>query len=123
MTALNLVVIVAGTMLAVGLVAVSAWLVYSWYLEHVERRLEKRKGLYRDLVSGLANREVALLHPTIHQISTLYDLDALEAVFEEQAHGVGGQPHWSLEVYDELGLVDKYIEMLRSARKWRERAF
>jgi len=62
MTALNLIVIVAVTMLPVGLVAVSAWLVYSWYLEHVERRLEKRKGLYRDLVSDLATRPAAPVH-------------------------------------------------------------
>lgn len=123
MTALDLVLIVAGIMLAVGLLTVSAWLVYSWYLENVERRLEKRKGLYRDLVSDLANREEALLHPTIHQISNLYDLDALEAVLEEQARGASGQPRWLLDVYDELGLVDKYINRLRSARKWRDRAF
>ncbi len=123
MTALTLILIVAGTMLAVGLLTVLAWLIYSWYLDRVERRLTKRKGLYRELVSGLATRDRALLHPTIHQMSTLYDLDALEAVLEEQARGANGRPGWLLEVYDELGLVDKYIEMLRSARKWRDRAF
>src|SRR5688572_10529224 len=123
MTALTLILIVAGTMLAVGLLTVLAWLIYSWYLDWVERRLTKRKGLYRELVSGLATRDRALLHPTIHQMSMLYDLDALEAVLEEQARGASGRPGWLLEVYDELGLVDKYIGMLRSARKWRDRAF
>ncbi len=123
MTTLNLILIVAGAMLAVGLLTVLAWLIYSWYLDRVERRLEKRKGLYRELVSDLATRDRALLHPTIHQISTLYDLDALEAVLEEQARGSSGRSGWLLEVYDELGLVDKYIEILRSARKWRDRAF
>ena len=123
MTALNLILIVAGAMLGVGLLTVLAWLIYSWYLDRVERRLAARKGLYRELVSNLAVRDRALLHPTIHQISTLYDLDALEAVLEEQARNASGRPGWLLEVYDELGLVDKYIDMLRSARKWRERAF
>jgi HEAT repeat protein len=123
MTALNLIVIIAGAMLAAGLLTVLAWLVYSWYLDRVEHRLARRKGLYRELVADLSTRDRALLHPTIHQISTLYDLDALEAVLEEQARGSSGRPGWLLEVYDELGLVDKYIDVLRSARKWRDRAF
>src|SRR6185312_3828595 len=58
-----------------------------------------------------------------NQMSTLYDMDALEAVLEEQARGATGRPAWLLEVYDQLGLVDKYIEKLRTARKWRDRAF
>ena len=56
-------------------------------------------------------------------MSTLYDLDALEAVLEEQARGANGRPPWLLEAYDQLGLVDKYVDQLRSARKWRDRAF
>ncbi len=123
MTALNLILIIAGAMLAAGLLTVLAWLIYSWYLDRIERSLAERKGLYRELVSDLATRDRALLDPIIHQISTLYDLDALEAVLEEQARSSNGRPGWLLEVYDELGLVDKYIHMLRSARKWRDRAF
>jgi HEAT repeat protein len=110
-------------MLAVGLLTVLAWFVYTSYLDRVERRLAARKGLYRELVSELANRDRALLEPTIHQMRTLYDLDALEAVLEEQARSATGRPGWLLEVYDRLGLVDKYIEKLRTARKWRDRAF
>jgi HEAT repeat protein len=56
-------------------------------------------------------------------MSTLYDLDALEAVLEEQARTATDRPGWLLEVYDRLGLVDKYIDKLRTARKWRDRAF
>jgi len=123
MTASNLILIIAGAMLAAGLLTVLAWLIYSWYLDRAERSLAERKGLYRELVSDLATRDRALLHPTIHQITTLYDLDALEAVLEEQARSSSGGPGWLLEVYDELGLIDKYIHMLRSARKWRDRAF
>jgi HEAT repeat protein len=123
MTALNLILIAAGAMLAVALLTVLAWLIHTWYLERVERRLAKRKGLYRELVSDLATRDRALLDETIHQSRTLYDLDALEAVLEEQARSASGRPGWLLEIYDELGLVDKYIDQLRSARKWRDRAF
>jgi HEAT repeat protein len=123
MTALNPILIVAGAMLAVGLLTILTWLIHGWYLGLVEQRLATRKGLYRELVSDLATRDRALLYPTIHQISTLYDLDALEAVLEEQARSASGGPGWLLEVYDELGLVDKYVDMLRSARKWRDRAF
>ena len=123
MRGVDLILIAAGLMLAVGLLTVLAWLVYSAYLDRVERRLATRKGLYRELVAGLATRDRALLEPTIHQMSTLYDLDALEAVLEEQARTATGRPGWLLEVYDQLGLVDKYIEKLRTARKWRDRAF
>ena len=123
MTALNLILIAAGAMLAVGLLTVLAWLIDTWYLDRVERRLAARKGLYRDLVTDLATREQALLGPTLHQMSTLYDLDALEAVLEEQARGANGRARWLLEAYDQLGLVDKYVDKLRSARKWRDRAF
>jgi len=121
--ALNLILILAGAMLAVALLTVLAWLIHTWYLDRVERSLAVRKGLYRELVSELSTRDRALLHPTIHQMRTLYDLDALEAVLEEQARSASGRPGWLLEVYDELGLVDKYIDQLRSARKWRDRAF
>ena len=74
-------------------------------------------------MAELATRDRALLEPTIHQMRTLYDLDALEAVLEEQARTATGRPGWLLEVYDHLGLVDQYIEKLRTARKWRDRAF
>ena len=123
MAARAVILIAAGVMLAVGILAVLAWLIYTAYLDRVERRLADRKGLYRELVSGLATRDRALLEPTINQMRTLYDLDALEAVLEEQARGATGRPGWLLEVYDRLGLVDKYIDKLRSARKWRDRAF
>jgi HEAT repeat protein len=123
MRGVTFILIAAGLMLAVGLLTVLAWLIYTTYLDRVERRLAARKGLYRELVSQLATRDRALLEPTIHQMSTLYDLDALEAVLEEQARSATGRPGWLLEVYDQLGLVDKYIDKLRTARKWRDRAF
>src|SRR6185436_20176045 len=123
MTGLMLIIAAASALLGAGLVTVLAWFIYGVYLDRVERRLAARKGLYRELVSELATRDRALLEPTIHQMSTLYDLDALEAVLEEQARGATGRPGWLLEVYDRLGLVDKYIDKLQSARKWRDRAF
>src|SRR3954454_24199989 len=100
------VLVVAGLMLSVGLLTILAWFLYSFYLDRIERRLAERKGLYRELVSQLATRDRALLEPTINQMSTLYDLDALEAVLEEQARSATGLPAWLLEVYDQLGLVD-----------------
>jgi HEAT repeat protein len=123
MTRVTVVFVVAGLMLAIGLLTVLSWFLYTTYLNRVERRLAARKSLYRDLVSELATRDRALLEPTINQMKTLYDLDALEAVLEEQARSATGRPDWLLEVYDELGLVDKYIDKLRTARKWRDRAF
>jgi HEAT repeat protein len=123
MTRVTVVLVIAALMLTIGLLTVLAWFIYTTYLDRVERRLAARKSLYRELVSELATRDRALLEPTIHQMKTLYDLDALEAVLEEQARSVTGRPDWLLEVYDELGLVDKYIDKLRTARKWRDRAF
>jgi HEAT repeat protein len=123
MSGVTPILIAAGIMLAVGLFTVLAWSLYSLYLDWAERRLAGRKGLYRDLISELANRDRALLEPTIHQMRTLYDLDAMEAVLEEQARTATGRPGWLLDVYDRLGLVDKYIDKLRNAGKWRDRAF
>ena len=123
MPALNLIPIVASAILAVGLLTVLAWVIYTWYLVWVERNLAARKGLYLELVSDLGTRDRALLQPTIRQMSTLYDLDALEGVLEEQARSASGRAGWLLDVYDELGLVDKYIDQLRSAGKGHARAF
>ena len=44
MTALNLILILAAAMLAVGLLTVLVWLTHTWYLDRVERRLATRKG-------------------------------------------------------------------------------
>jgi HEAT repeat protein len=123
LSALTVILIVAAAMLAVALVSVLAWAVYTTYLNWIERRLASRKGLYRDLVASLAARERELLEPELQRRRTLYDLEALEAVLEEQARSTAERPGWLLETYDHLGLIDKYITRLRNARRWRERAF
>src|SRR5215210_2342268 len=114
-------VVLAGFIAALALLMVLVWLLYTTYLNLAERRLAARKSVYRNLVSELATRDRALLGPAIHQMKTLDDLEALEAVLEERARSATGSPDWLLEVYDNLGLVDKYIERLRNARKWRDR--
>ena len=123
MSALTIILIAAAAMVVIGLVAVAAWFFYTAWLTRLERRLAVRKGVYRDMVAGLAADERALLNPAILRADTLYDLEALEAVLEEQARNATDRPAWLLEAYDRLGLVDKYIERLRHARQWRDRAF
>ena len=123
MTLLRIILIFAASVVAIGVLAIVAWLIYAGYLARVERRLARRKGLYREVVAGLALRERALLEPELHQLRTLRDFEALEALLEEQARGFTERPAWLLDTYDRLGLVDKYVERIRSARKWRERAF
>lgn len=123
MTFLDIILVVAIGLAAIGLVSVIVWLAYTTYLTRLERRLAARKGIYRDLVAGLATRDRALLEPVLHQVRTARDFDALEAVLEEQARGSVERPEWLLDAYDRLNLVDKYIGRLREAKKWRERAF
>jgi len=120
---LPLILGVAAAMAGIGLLAVLSWLLYTSYLNRLERRLAYRKGLYRDLVTGLAQRDRALLEPQLRELATLHDFEALEAVLEEQARGATERPAWLLDAYDRLGLVEKYVTRLRSATKWRERAF
>jgi len=120
---LPLILGVAAAMAGIGLLAVLSWLLYTSYLNRLERRLAYRKGLYRDLVAGLAQRDRALLEPQLRELATLHDFEALEAVLEEQARGATERPAWLLDAYDRLGLVEKYVTRLRSATKWRERAF
>jgi hypothetical protein len=90
LSSLTVILIVAAAMLAVALVSVLAWAVYSAYLNWIERRLASRKRLYRDLVASLAARERELLEPELQRRRTLYDLEALEAVLEEQARSTAG---------------------------------
>ncbi len=121
MSSLTLVLILAGTMTSVTVIAVLAWFCYTAYLMWFERRLERRKGMYRSLVSELAWGE-RTLDPEVHRPETLRDLSALEAALEEQARRTTARPAWLLEAYDRLGLIDKYVERLRHARRWRARA-
>ena len=123
MTLLQIILLFAAVVLSIGFLAVLAWLCYAAWLTRVERRLARRKGLYRDTVAGLAQRERVLLEPEIRQLHTLRDFEALEAVLEEQARGLTERPSWLLDTYDRLGLVDKYVQRLRTAKRWRERAF
>ncbi|HJS47520.1 MAG TPA: HEAT repeat domain-containing protein, partial [Gemmatimonadales bacterium] len=123
MTALRIILLLAALMAVVSLAAVLAWLAYGAYLTVRERRLAARKGLYRDLVTGLAARERTLLDPALRQLETIRDVEALEAVLEEQARKSTDRPAWLLDTYDRLGLVQKYVRRLRRANRWRDRAF
>ena len=123
MSALTVILIAVAAMVTLGVLAVAAWFFYTAYLTRLERRLAVRKGVYRDMVAGLATDERALLQPAILRADTLYDLEALEAVLEEQARSSTDRPAWLLDAYDRLGLVDKYVERLTHARQWRDRAF
>lgn len=123
MSWLTIILIAAAALVALGLLAILGWLLYTGWLNRLERRLATRKGPYREIVAGLATRERTLLDPAIRQLGTLHDLEALEAVLEEQARALTERPAWLLDAYDRLGLVDKYTGRLRTARRWRERAF
>jgi HEAT repeat protein len=122
-TLLRIVLLFAAIVIGLGVAGVLFWFAYATWLNRLEQSLARRKGLYRELVAGLAQRERILLEPELKQLQTLRDFEALEAVLEEQARGVTGRPGWLLDTYDRLGLVDKYAERLRTARQWRERAF
>ena len=41
------------TVTVVGLLAILTWLLYTGHLARAERRLAERKGIYREVVSGL----------------------------------------------------------------------
>ena len=119
----QIILLVAAAMAAIAAGAILAWLLRAAWLRGMQRRLAARKGPYRELVAGLADRERALLEPAIHQLRTYRDFEALEAVLEEQARGSAERPAWLLDAYDRLGLVDKYVERLRTSARWRDRAF
>lgn len=123
MTPLTIIIIAAAVMAGIGVLAIALWLFYTSWLNQRARRLAARKGFYRGMVAEMATRDRALLDPVLHQHRTIADLEALEAVLEEQARGTADRPAWLLDAYDRLGLVDKYVAMLDTARQWRERAF
>lgn len=123
MSLLQVILTFAAIVIGFGIVGVVFWFFYSSWVTRVENSLSRRKGIYRELVAGLAVRERALLEPELRQLQTLRDFEALEAILEEQARGVTERPTWLLDTYDRLGLVDKYAHRLKTARQWRERAF
>src|SRR5215203_1225779 len=112
MTPLTIIIVAAAVMFGIGVGGVLTWLFYTSWLNARARRLAARKGFYRTLVADLKTRDRALLDPILHQHRTIADLEALEAVLEEQARTTADRPAWLLDVYDRLGLVDKYVRML-----------
>jgi hypothetical protein len=70
---LTIILIVASVMLGAGVLAIVVWFGYSSYLNRVERRLARRKGVYRQLVAELATRERALLEPEIHRTFWVFE--------------------------------------------------
>ncbi len=122
MSTLTLVLVLAAALGGAALVAILAWFCYTAYLDWVQRRLEHRKGMYRELVADLASGERWVLDLELNRPEVLRDIDAFEAALEEQARRDTSRPAWLLEAYDRLGLIDKYVERLRNARRWRERA-
>ena len=119
----QIILLVAAAMAVIAAGAILAWLLRAAWLRTAQRRLAARKGPYRELVAGLAERDRELLGPAIHQLRTYRDFEALEAVLEEQARGSAERPAWLLDAYDRLGLVDKYVDRLRTSTRWRDRAF
>lgn len=120
---LDVIVIAAVAMVAIAIIAIVGWWGYAVWLARRERRLAVRKGAFRELLAGLKGRERELLDPVLRQAATIRDFEALEALLEEQARSAAERPGWLLDAYDRLGLVDKYIERLRTAGRWRDRAF
>jgi HEAT repeat protein len=118
----TLILILAGTMAGVTGVAVLAWFLYTAYLNWFELRIERGTGMYREMVEELASAEREGLDGELHRPEVLQDLGALETALEEQARRTTERPPWLLDAYDRLGLIDKYVERLGSARRWRERA-
>lgn len=123
MSLLQIILAFAAAVLGLGVLGVVVWLLYAVWLARVEAALARRKGLYREVVAGLAQRERSLLEPELRQLQSLRDFEALEALLEEQARGLTERPGWLLDAYDRLGLVDRYAQRLVTARRWRERAF
>jgi HEAT repeat protein len=122
MSTLTLVLVLAAALGGAALVAILAWFCYTAYLDWVQRRLEQRKGMYRELVADLASGERWVLDLELNRPEVLRDIDAFEAALEEQARRDTSRPAWLLEAYDRLGLIDKYVDRLRNAHRWRERA-
>ena len=56
MTFLRIILYTALAMAVLLVLSVVVWLAYTAILNRLERRLAARKGPYRDLVAGLANR-------------------------------------------------------------------
>ena len=63
MSLLQIILAFAAAVLGLGVLGVVVWLLYAVWLARVEAALARRKGLYREVVAGLAQRERSLLEP------------------------------------------------------------
>ena len=75
MIPLALILILAGTLAGITLVAILAWFCCTAYLEWCKRRLERRKGVYRALIAELASGDRQALDPELHRPEVLLDLE------------------------------------------------
>ena len=123
MTALRLILTVTLLLAAGSAALVAAWYGTSFWLARAAKRMAARKGLYREFIDGLSNRDQGRLEQILRSPGTVQDFEALEAALEEQARATEARPAWLLDAYDRLGLVDKYVQRLRTGRRWRDRAF
>ena len=124
MSALTVILIAAAAMVALGRGRRGVWFFYTAYLTRLERRLAVRKGVYREMVAGLAARRARAAparDPPRRHAATIWR-PSRRCSRSRRAEPTD-RPAWLLDAYDRLGLVDKYIERLRNARQWRDRAF
>jgi HEAT repeat protein len=75
------------------------------------------------VVSGLATRERTLLEPEITSFALSATSRRSKRYSRNKRAGWTERPAWLLDAYDRLGLVEKYVNRLTEAEKWRERAF
>lgn len=123
MSALQLILAVTALLAGGSVVLVLVWYSTSWWLGRAAERMALRKGKYREFIDGLSTRDHDRLDSVIRSLGAVHDFEALEAALEEQARATEDRPPWLLDAYDRLGLVDKYVERLRTGRRWRDRAF
>lgn len=123
MTPLRLLLAITALLAGGSAALVLAWYTTSWWLGRSAKRMAARKGRYREFIEGLSSRDQGRLESILTRLGTLRDFEALEAALEEQARSTEQRPPWLLDVYDRLGLVDKYVRRLRDGRRWRDRAF
>jgi HEAT repeat protein len=113
--------------LSVATLSIGVYVLREWFLRTRERRLLKRVQHLKSFLAEL-DAENAVAFRTVRRFSTLRDLEALERLLEERRLEL--LPESSPEEleahfasYDELGILDRYVERLLHARRWAERAF
>jgi HEAT repeat protein len=108
--------------------AIGVFALREWVLRLRQRRLDHRMQNLKRFLDEFAGEHADAYRVVRRRFSSLSDLETLERLLHDRrAHITADADEEEIreifESYDELGILDRYINQLQGAHRWAERAF